>query len=136
MSGMIFPEAFTRRTRENGRIDGQPAPLGARSVEDLGKKARTGRIDRIAARHAERDRVITRNVRQEIHAIVIVARGLIKRQLAEERAWVRQRVAFDGDPVLQPRRDLPIIRHHRVRHDADRRTAVDLPEPLDDWTEE
>ena len=49
---------------------------------------------------------------------------------------MRERVAFQREPFREPRLELRVCRVDLVGHDADRRPAVDLFEPVQDRAEE
>src|SRR5678815_2525999 len=108
----------------------------ARLVEDLCEKARTDRIDGAAARHAKRDRLVVRHAREEIYAAVVDVRRFGERHFSQAWARVRQRVYLEREPFAQPRLKLGVVGLDVAGHDADRRTPIDLLQPLEDRSKE
>ena len=120
---------------KTGRIDLQVVPLLRRLAENLGPEARAGRVQRIATRHAESDRLVAGNLIHQIDAAVVGALGLRKISALQQRAGMVDRMAFDAEPFLEPRLQLRIGWIDLASHDADRRPAVDLFQPLEDRPE-
>ena len=63
---------------EDGRVDGQVVVLLSRLIEDLGKEPWTNRVERIATRHAERDRFVARDGTHQIDAAVVGGFGFVE----------------------------------------------------------
>src|SRR4051794_38431733 len=103
--------------------------LRARLVEDLSIEPRAGAIDRIAAGHPERYRLVAGDLVQEVNAVVIGLRCGGEVAFLEQRARMADRVHLDRQPLLEPFLEPGMIRPDLVGHDAERGPTVDRLEP-------
>jgi hypothetical protein len=117
---------------EDGRVD-REEPLGGRHlVEDLGVEPRARRVQRVAAGHAERDRLRPRHAAEQVDAAVVGGLGLVEVEPGQQRARVVERVRLEAQPLLQPPGQARVGGVELVGHDAERGAPVDLLEPLED----
>ena len=102
----------------------------ADSIEHLRVEPRAGAVHRIATRHPKGDWLVARNPVQQVHTVVVVGRRGDEVAVRQQRAWMRERVDFKRQSFLEPALQLGILRIKFVAKNADRRPAVNLPEPV------
>src|SRR5258708_9915927 len=98
-------------------------------VKELGKKPRTGAVDRVATRHAKRYRPVAWTLAEKFNAVVVGRGGGLEIAVRKERAKVFDGVNFDGKALGQPFLDQRILDGDRPGHDRDRRAPLDLLQP-------
>ena len=125
-----------REQHEHRGVDPQEVALGRRLVEDFREEPGTDRVHRIAAGHAERHGPSDGARPKQVDAAVVRGLGLGKVVAVEARAGMVVRVSLHGHPLLQPRRQLRIVRIDARGHHAHRGAAVDLLQPLDNRPQE
>src|SRR4051794_8166489 len=104
----------------------------ARLVENLGIEPRTWAIDRVTAGHAECDRLVSRDLVQEVNAVVISLDRGGEVSFLEQRTGMADRVRLDRQTLLEPRLEPGMIGPDLVGHDAECGPAVDRLEPIQD----
>src|SRR5882762_6034112 len=67
---------------------------------------------------------------------MICFRGGCKISLGQARAWMRQRVGFQREPLFEPALELRLLRVDGNRHNADRSAAISLLKPLQNRAQE
>ena len=108
----------------------QIVSLGRRPVENLGPKTWTGRIDRIAAGHAEGYRSVAGYGPHQVDAPIIGAASRIKIAIPQTGAGMIDRMDFQAQTFLQPGLQLGVVGMDRVGQDAERCATVNLFQTL------
>jgi hypothetical protein len=85
-----------------------------------------------AAGHPECDGRVSGDLVHQVDAIVIRAGRLGEVAFGQERAGVREGVGLQRETFPEPCLELGILRVDPIRHDADRRPAIDRFQPVED----
>ena len=125
-----------REEHHHGRVDRQEIARGRGSVEDFGKEPRANRAHRVAAGHAKGHRPIAGNRPHRVDTQVECSFGRREIAALQARARMTPCVGFQIQAFLEPLPKPRMVRVDRMRHDTDRRPAVDLFEPVEDRPQE
>ena len=125
-----------RKQHEHRRVHPKESALGSGLSKDLCIEARAHGIHRVAARHAERDRLGVRNRGEQVDAPIVRRFGLGEVVAMQARARMVVRVSLDTQTFRQPGLQLRIAWIGAGGHNAHRGPAVDLLQTIQNWSQE
>ena len=126
------PRVGGREQHEHRRVQPDEIAVGRGLVENLREEPGAHRIHRVAARHPKRHRTGHLAGPKQVDAPVVRRLGSGKIVAKKARARMVVRMGLDRHPFLQPSRKLRIAQVDARGHNAHRRPAVELLEPLED----